>query len=98
MAGRKRRWRENLAAGNDVDLELWVGGGDVCRRESEFTTHDIATLRQGTRLVKGDLAIAALASEAAVVRDNQLFRRNIFQRLADFGGPFAHALRAPRTH
>src|SRR6202011_6242310 len=75
---------ENLAAGYDVDLKFWIGGGDVRRRESEFAAHDIATLGQGTRLVKSDLTIAALTSEAAVVGDNQLFRRNIFQRFADF--------------
>src|SRR5579872_4072378 len=78
------RWQPTLAAGNHIDLKLRVGGWDVGGWESEFTTHDIAALRQGARLVKGDLAIAALTSEAAVVRDNQLFDRNIFQRLADF--------------
>jgi hypothetical protein len=62
--------RESLPASHHIDLELRVGGRHVRGWQSEFTAHDIATLCQSARLVKCDLAIAALSSKAAVARDD----------------------------
>ena len=76
-----------LAFGTTSSLQHRVGGGHVVRRQAEFAADDVAALRDGARLVERDLAVAALAAEAAVARDDQLL-----------GGMYSSALRiSPAT-
>src|SRR5439155_27381306 len=76
---------------HDVGLQHRVGRRDVGDVEAELFTNDVAPLRDRRGFVEGDLAIAALTAEAAVAGDDQLLRRNVFERRAnrigDSGGP-----------
>src|SRR5689334_2640829 len=76
----------NIPAGHHVDLQHWIGSRYVRRRQPQLPADNVAALRDGARLVEGDLAVAALTPEPAIARDDQAFRRDVLQRLADFAG------------
>src|SRR5216110_3540351 len=69
--------------GDDVDLEPWVGGRHTRHRQPQLAADDVTALRDRARFVERDLAVAALASEAAVARHDQPLRRDVLQRLPD---------------
>ena len=64
---------KSLPPGNHIDLELCIGGRYVRNRQPQFAPNDIAALCEGAGFVERDLAIAALASKAAVVRRQLIF-------------------------
>src|SRR6266849_9842167 len=68
---------------DDVGLQRRVGGRDAGCRESKFPPHDVGALRDGRRLEERDIAVAALAAEPAVARDDELFRADVLERPPD---------------
>src|SRR3954471_22196293 len=59
---------------HDVDLQGWIRRRDICLFQAELAADDIAALRDRARLVERDFAVAALASEPAIARDDELLR------------------------
>src|SRR5213594_2407734 len=72
----------HVSARHDVDLQARIGGGHVGRRQTELAADDVAALRDRARLVERNLAVAALPAEPAVARHDQVFGRNVLQRLS----------------
>src|SRR5215467_3703632 len=56
----------HITAGNNINLENRIGCRDVGGGQAQFAPHDVAALSDGAGLIEGNLAVAALASEAAV--------------------------------
>src|SRR5262249_2015394 len=75
-----------LAAGDYVDLELGVRCRHAGFRKTQFTPNDVAALRDGAGFVERDLAIAALAAEAAVARYHQAIGRDELECFPDLAG------------
>src|SRR5882724_9559912 len=78
-------WRD-VPPRHDIDLLTWIGGRHVRRGQPELAPNDIAALRDRTRLVKCDFAVAALTAKATVAGHDQALSWYVLQRLADFGG------------
>src|SRR5262249_23749687 len=72
-----------IASRHDIDLQHRISRRNARLRQTKLATHDITPLRDCTRLVERDLAIAPLPSEAAIARYNQAIRRDVLQRFAN---------------
>src|SRR3954467_3679053 len=70
-------------AGDDIQLKRGIGGRHIRLRHAELAANDVAALRDCTRLVKRDLAVAALPAEPTVARDDELLGGDVFERGAD---------------
>ena len=78
--------------GHDVGLQRGIRGARFAFRQPQLAANDVRSLRDGDGLEEGDVAVAALAAEAAVARDDQLLRRDVLQGAADRVGDFLGAI------
>ena len=82
----RRTETASVAVGHDIDLQLGIGRGHRCFRQTQLAADDVAALGDGAGFVERDLAIAALAAEPAVAGHDQALGRDVPQSLADFAG------------
>src|SRR5580765_5946360 len=82
---------------DDVVLPKWIGGRHARHRQPQLAADDVTALRDRARFVERDLAVAALASEAAVARHDQPLRRDVLQRLPDLAGDVLRPIRLQRS-
>src|SRR4051812_1463703 len=81
---------------HDVDLQRRIGRGYVGLFQPELRADDVAALRDGTRLVKSDFAVASLSAETAIARDDELLGIDVLERGADGAGNVLGAIRLQR--
>src|SRR5207253_9479254 len=86
-----------LVVGQPVPGELLVRGRYVALLEPELLEDDVARLRDRRRLVERDVAVEALPPEAAIGREHELVRRNVFERAADPVGDHFREVALERT-
>src|SRR5262245_43496482 len=70
-------------ARHDVGLQQRIGRRYDRGGQAELAADDVGALSDRRGLEKGDVAVAALAAEAAVARENQLLGADVRERAAD---------------